>query len=243
LENRSLTYTTSYQRASSGRDLIFFDVITALGIVHFMLKTKGTALETVTTIYTVMWVMSLVVLMMLRVYGGRSGQEGDIVDYDENIRRDHLLWLIGSVAGISIINGLAAAGVAQGAHLFSSYVFQPSLAQATGTFSGTATLLDDILYNFFLVAQAEESIKIAATLAIYRKTRNLPISAGLPIAVWALFHAYLAYIGQGLDVFLISAFVSGVILFIVLMKTKSLINAVIAHGIWNSIVVLSTVLV
>ncbi len=221
-----------------GRDLIIFDMITALGIVHFLLKTSGTSLEIVTQIYALMWVMSLIILMMLRVYGGPGGQIGDAVDYDENIQRSHLPWLIGSIAVIAIVNGLAASAVSQGLRL-SSYVVRPSLAQAAGTFTGTATILDDVLYNFFLVAQAEETVKVMATLAIYRKTRNLWLSAGLPIGVWAAFHGYLAYIGGGMDVFLISAFISGVILFVVLLKTKSLINAVISHGAWNCIVLLS----
>jgi membrane protease YdiL (CAAX protease family) len=237
-----LTYMT-YGRPNrgGGRDLIVFDMLTALCIVHFLLKTSGTSLEIVTQIYALMWVMSLLILMMLRVYGGSTGQVGDAVDYDENIQRSHLGWLIGTIAVIAIVNGLAASAAAQGVQL-SSWAIHLSSAQVSGTFSNTATVLDDILYNFFLVAQAEETVKVMATLALYRKTRNLWLSAALPIGVWAAFHGYLAYTGGSMDLFIISAFISGVILFVILLKTKSLINAVVAHGAWDCIVLLQSLL-
>lgn len=223
-----------------GRDLILFDVITALGITHFLLKTKGTPLEMVTIMFTLMWVMSMVILVMLRVYGGRSGQTGDVVDYDENLERQHLPWLFGSLAAIAVINILLVSGL-RGAVRFSAiYVPRPSLAQVPGTFSGTATILDDLLYNFFLVSQAEESVKLMSILALYRKTQNFMLSAGIPIGIWAVFHAYLAYLGQGMEVLVIAAFISGIVLFIALRQTKSLLNAVISHGLWNSIVILSS---
>jgi len=212
-------------------------MLTTLVIVHFFLSTQGTSLATATTIYAIMWLMSLVILAMLRVYGGRSGQEGDLVDYDENVGRAHLPWLIGSVAVIAIIGGLAAAAVSRGITVGLLYVPRPSLAQAQGLF-GTASVLDDVLYNFFLVAQAEESVKLMAILTLYRKTRNELVSTGLPIGIWAIFHAYMAYVGQGMDMFLIAAFVSGIVLYIILRQTKSLLNAVIAHGIYDTIVIL-----
>jgi len=152
----------------------------------------------------------------------------------------HLPWLFGSLAAIAAINILLVSGL-RGAIRFSAiYVPRPSLAQVPGTLSGPATVLDDILYNFFLVAQAEESVKLMAILALYRKTGNALVSAGLPIGIWAVFHAYLAYLGQGMDILLLAAFISGIALFIALKQTKSILNLVISHGLWNSIVVLSS---
>jgi hypothetical protein len=227
--------------SGGGRDLLIFDVITLLGIVHFLLKTSGTTLWSVTVAYALMWGMSLVILLMLRVYGGPSGQRGDVVDYDENILRSHLPWLFGSVALIAIVNMIAAAGAASAGLQFgfSAYVLRPSLASGIGY---SATVLDDVLYNFILIAQAEESVKLVATLALYRRTGNLWFSAGIPIGVWSAYHGYMAYAGGSLDFFLVSAFVSGIILLVVILKTKSLINAVVSHGIWDSIVILSTIL-
>jgi len=118
---------------------------------------------------------------------------------------------------------------------------RPSLTQAPGIF-GSSTVLDDVLYNFFLVSQAEESVKLMAILALYRKTKNEILSAGLPIGAWAIFHAYMAYVGQGMDMFLIAAFLSGIVLYVVLRQTKSLLNAVIAHGIFDTIVILSSLI-
>ena len=242
-----MAYPPGYHASPSatgggGRDLILFDVLTALVIVHFFLSTQGTSMATTTTILSIMWLMSLVILAMLRVYGGRGGQVGDIVDYDENVTRAHLPWFIGSVAVIAIISGLAAAASSRGVTISILYVPRPSLVQVPGVLSGTATVLDDVLYNFFLVAQAEESVKLMATLALYRRTGNEFVSAGLPIGAWAVFHAYMAYVGQGMDVFLIAAFLSGIVLYIVLKQTKSLLNAVMAHGLWDTFVILSNLI-
>jgi membrane protease YdiL (CAAX protease family) len=210
------------------RDLLLYFAVTALGVVHFVLKTKGTAMESVTMAFALMWVMSLALLMMLRIYGGPSGQHGDIVDYDENLEREHLPILLGSVAAIAVVNILLVRGFAK----TSIYVPKPSLSQVT-TF---APILDDVLYNLVLVAPAEECVKLMAILTIYRKTRNEIISVAVPVGVWAISHAYLAYLGANMPVLVVSAFLSGIILYLVLKYTESLLNAIIAHSLYNILV-------
>jgi membrane protease YdiL (CAAX protease family) len=102
----------------------------------------------------------------------------------------------------------------------------------------TSELVDDLLYNFVLVSPAEESMKLAGMLAIYRLWRNEYVSVGLPVGFWAVLHAYHAYIGSLQAIFVISAFASGLILYAVLKLTGSLENAIVSHAIYNGIVVL-----
>lgn len=214
------------------RDLLLFNMLTVLAIVHFLLKTKGTYLEQATLAYSIMWVMSLLILLWLRVY---HGERGDLVDYDENLKRDHLPLVFGSVAAIALVSSLIVSGLARSA----LYVPRPSLALGTEPLS-TAGFMDDILYNFVLVAPAEENIKLMAALTLYRKTKRAWVSVGMPVGVWAALHAYQAYLGSLMPVLVFSAFLSGLILFAVVKYTSSLQNAIITHGLFNTLVVLTS---
>ena len=213
------------------RDLTIFFVATGLAAVHFLLKTQGTPLEPVTWIYILMWTMSLVLLLWLKVYGG---ERDDLVDYDENLKRDHLPFLFGAVAAIVVVSSLFVSGFAQSA----IYVPRPGLALNVA--DRAAAVMDDLLYNFVLVAPAEENIKLVAIITLYRKTENELLSVGLPVGFWALLHGYVAYVGPYMWILILSAFISGLILYGLLKYTRSLENAILAHGCFNSFVILSS---
>ncbi|MEM2922475.1 MAG: hypothetical protein QXF26_09200, partial [Candidatus Bathyarchaeia archaeon] len=144
------------------RDLIVFFAVSALASVHFLLKTRGTVLEQATWVYMLMLVMSLILLLWLRLY---HGEAGDLVDYDENLKRSHLPILFGSVAAIVMINSVIVSMYARSA----IYVPRPGALLSEVPLS-TAALVDDLLYNFVLVAPAEEAVKLMAMLTIYRRT-------------------------------------------------------------------------
>ena len=221
--------------ALESRDLTIFNVLTGLAAVHFLLKTKGTVMEGATWMYVLMWVLSVVMLLWLRVYGGRSGEQGDLVDYDENLEAHHFPILIGSVVVIILLSSLVVSSFTKS----SIYIPLPSalLSEAPGS---TAAVLDDLLYNFVLVAPAEENIKLMTTLALWRKFKNEILAICLPIGVWAALHAYQAYLGALMPVLVISAFVSRLVLFAVLKYTSSLENAILSHGLYNSLVVVAS---
>ena len=219
------------------RDLLIFNVAAGMAAIHFMLSTSGTPLERVTWTYIIMWLVSLILLIWLRLYGG---ERGDLVDYDENLKRRHLPLVFGSVAAISILCNLAVSGVSTAGAI---YVPQPSFAWSMPQeASRISAVANDLLYNFVLVANAEENMKLAAALAIYRKTHNKWLSVLLPVGFWAFLHAYQAYTGPYLWIMIAAAFASGLILFKLLETTRSLENAIIAHGIYNSTVVLARLL-
>ena len=214
------------------RDLIIFNVLVGLVGVHFLLKTSGTYLWNMTLVYLTMWIMSLILLLWLRFYGG---ERGDVVDYDENLERAHLPIIAGAVAAMVIVSSVLVSSFTQSA----LYVPRPGLALNLGQLS-TASLVDDLLYNVVLVAPAEESLKLVGILALYRRTQNAPISVAAPVGFWAVLHCYQAYTGPSMPILVVSAFVSGIILFLVLKYTRSLLNTQIAHAGFNSIVILAS---
>jgi membrane protease YdiL (CAAX protease family) len=216
------------------RDLLVFNAVTGLAAVHFLIKTRGTPMEQPTWVYLLIWVMSLILLLWLRLY---HGERGDLTDYDENLRRDHLPILLGSVFALLVVNSLAVSGLLRSV----LYIPRPGLALNLNQLS-LASLVDDLLYNFVLVAPAEESVKLMGMLTLYRKTGNTALSVGLPVGVWAVLHAYQAYVGEMMPALVLGAFVSGLVLFAVLKYTSSLENAMIAHGLYNSVVILSSLL-
>jgi len=216
------------------RDLLLINVVTGLAVIHFLLKTKGTPLEAATWFYAMTWIISLIMLLFMQVYYGQPTPK-DVTDYDENLRREHLPWLFGGVAAIVIISSVLVAGFTRSA----LYVPRPGAVLSTAPLS-TAALIDDLLYNFVLVAPAEETMKLMGILALYQKTRNELVSVAVPVGIWASLHGYFAYVGTLMPVLIFSAFLSGLVLYVVMRQTGSLLNAVLTHSIFNSLIVLSS---
>lgn len=216
------------------RDLTIINVVTGLAVIHFLLKTKGTPLEAATWFYAMTWIISLIMLLWMQVYHGQPSPN-DVTDYDENLSREHLPWLFGSVAVIVIVSSVLVAGFTKSA----LYVPRPGAVLSTAPLS-TAALIDDLLYNFVLVAPAEETMKLMGIMALYQKTRNEWISVAVPVGIWASLHGYFAYVGTLMPVLIFSAFLSGLILYVIMKQTGSLLNAVLAHSLFNSLVILSS---
>jgi len=216
------------------RDLLLINVFTGLAVIHFLLKTKGTVLEGATWFYAMMWIISLIMLIFMQLYYGQPTQE-NVTDYDENLRRGHLPWLFGGVAAIVIVSSVIVAGFTRS----SLYVPRPGAVLSAAPLSASA-MVDDLLYNFVLVAPAEETMKLMGIMALYQKTRNELVSVTVPVGIWAVLHGYFAYVGSLQLVLIFSAFISGLILYAVMRQTGSLLNAVLAHGIYNSLVILSS---
>lgn len=163
-------------------------------------------------------------------------------DFDENLTAEAWLWIGGAVVGIL---GLSA--------------FFSSVTLPTGQFDATTvivptfgwayqfpTFVNDMLFNLTLIAPAEELAKLVSTCAIYLMLKQyrfieekirLAISVIVPCFFWSVLHVYgnPQYIGH--PAYVISAFVSGIILYVVLWKTKSLLAMIMAHGFYNCLVI------
>lgn len=216
------------------QDLTIYFVLTGLAIIHFLLKTKNTVMEEVTWVFTLMWVIAFGLLVWLKV----TKQQGkDVVDWEANLEKQHLLIVLGAVAGMLVTSTIVVSAYWASLHE-KSVLWIPRPSQVLGELSLVSELTDDLLYNFVLVAPAEECMKLAGVLAIYRFSRNEFVSVGLPVGFWAVLHSYQAYLGPLQAILVISAFLSGLFLYVVLRTTKSLENAIVSHAIYNGIIVL-----
>lgn len=107
------------------------------------------------------------------------------------------------------------------------------------------TYMNDILFNITLVAPAEELCKLASMISIFiflaayrlSKKARYAASVGLPVSFWSLLHVYSNPVYIVTPLFVVSAFIAGIILVFVLWKTKSILAAILVHGFYNSIVV------
>jgi len=100
------------------------------------------------------------------------------------------------------------------------------------------SLASDILFNICLVSLSEETFKCAAHTALYNSTKNEWISALIPIAVWALSHGYVAYTGALQLPLIAAAFAAGIILFLALKHSRSLLLVTLIHGFFNSLILI-----
>jgi len=225
-------------------DYIYWMLFVVLTAIHYYTKTQGTPQEGLVTFFIIVWLASFLVLLALKVYA-REGRT-EIVDYDENLQRWHLDYIIAGLLGVELV-----------AFAFSFLAGQVTTVRATTVpFSSlwvpqmmSLRFYDDILFNLGLVATAEESSKILAIKAFTMKlgdTRNGRIfSVFAPVMFWALLHGYQSYVGYGEAVMwlmITSAFISGLIMYYAVRETKNIIGAFIIHGLHNALVILSTLI-
>jgi len=211
--------------------LILFNVVTLLVAVHYLLLTFDTPMFATTLFYIVMWIVSIVMLIWIRLYYG----EIKWLDYDEDPTRAHFLTWLGGLAGVVAAASIVPRIVSQVAFPTAIYVPSPKRMLAQGTVFDLWSLASDALFNICLVANAEETMKVAAHTALYNSTKNEWLSIILPVAVWSISHGYLAYTGPLQLPLITAAFVAGIILFLVLKFTRSLLAAILVHGIYNAL--------
>jgi len=236
-------------------DYIYWMLFVVFTAVHYYTKTQGTAQEGLITFFIIVWLSSFLVLLALKVYA-REGRS-EIVDYDENLQRWHIDYIIAGLLGVelvafffSFLAGQVTASqvnAVRGTIVPFSAMWVPQMS--VGLPHMSLRFYDDILFNFGLVATAEESSKILAIKAFNMKlghTRNGRIlSIFGPVAFWALLHGYNSYVGYGEAVMwlmITSAFISGLIMYYTVRETKNILVAFIIHGLHNALVVLSMLL-
>jgi len=209
--------------------LILFNVVTLLVAVHYLLLTFDTPMFATTLFYIVMWIVSVVMLIWIRMYYG----EVKWLDYDEDPTRKHFTTWLGGLAGV-IVAASVVPRIFQG---LGTAIYVPPLAGAP---LDVWSLASGLLFTICLTANAEETFKTVAHTAIYQATRNEWFAILLPIAVWSLAHAYLAYTGALQVPLVLAAFVSGIVLFFTLKHSKSLLLTVLVHSGYNALVILLT---
>lgn len=211
--------------------LILFNVLTLLVAVHYLLLTFDTPMFATTLFYIVMWIVSIVMLIWIRIYYS----EVKWLDYDEDPTRKHFLTWLAGLAGVVVAASLIPRIVSQVAFPTAIYVPSPKRMLAQGAVLDLWSLTSDVLYNICLVANSEETMKTAAHTALYNSTKNELLSIVLPVTVWSVSHGYVAYVGPLQLPLIVAAFTAGIILFLEVKYTRSLLAAILVHGVYNAL--------
>jgi len=215
----------------ASKDLLVFFAIASLPIASFLLLNYPD-----TQFYISMLLVSLVVIVWLEKHN-----EKPVVAYTENLTLEKLAIAVGGVLGCLVVTTIFTATFLHSV----LYVPTQKLDLTYGGFMLPA-FWTDILFTFVLVVTAEECTKLVIILALYTWLRDrfgTDFSKWTAVAIavggWALLHAYsnpLTYGGPNGWVYLAAAAICGVIMFLVLQYTHSLLATMLVHFGYNATV-------
>jgi len=143
-----------------------------------------------TMFYVVMWMGSLVLLLWIHIYYG----EVKWLDFDEDPGRGSFITWLGGFVGVVVAASLVPRIMQTPQGIGAIYVPQPKTMLSAGQPLDLWSLTSDILFNLCIVANSEETMKLAGILTIYKTTNNEVLSVGIPVGAWAILHAYISYI-------------------------------------------------
>jgi membrane protease YdiL (CAAX protease family) len=217
------------------RDLLVYFAFCALPIAGFwLLGDPSVAFD------TALLTVSLVVLFGFKIY--YPNNQGMLLDWDENLNVDALLYVILGAVGCLFLAMFLTTWFVQSATLVSS-IFVPVTKLSLQV--GATTLpkfWSDVLYTIALVVTAEETSKLVTSLGLYLWLKDFlgdmtskVVAVVTPILGWALLHTFEnpAYQTQYWFVFVGSAFACGLIMYYAMLKTKSLLAAMVIHAAFN----------
>lgn len=215
----------------ASKDLLVFFAIASLPIASFLLLNYPD-----TQFYISMLLVSLVVIIWLEKHN-----EKPVVGYTENLTLEKLAVALGGVLGCLAVSTFFTSTFLQSV----LYVPIQKLDLTYGGFMLPA-FWTDILFTFVLVVTAEECTKLVIILALYTWLRDrfgMGFSKWGSVAIavggWALLHTYsnpLSYGGPNGWVYLTAAAICGVIMFLVLQYTHSLLATMLVHFGYNATV-------
>jgi membrane protease YdiL (CAAX protease family) len=219
----------------TSKDLLVFFAIASLPIASFLLLGYPN-----TQFYVSLLLVSLVVIVALRTYNGHG--KGTFLVYDENLNLEKLVIAVGGALGCLAIASLFTSA------FIHSILFVPmtKLGVTYGGFTLPA-FWTDILFTLVLVVAAEECTKLVIILALhgwlkdrFGATMSKWTAVGVAVGGWALLHTYSnpeTYGGANGWVYLAAAFVCGLVMFLVLSYTHSLLASMIVHLVYNAVVI------
>jgi len=221
-------------------ELALFEALVSFIVAHAALSTQGTSEYSVVIFYVIILAMNLIALILLYLYGDIK----QFVEYNENMMPSAFVWILGGLIAVFFVAAIITS------QYKTTSIFVPNFTISGIAAVGLTSIMWSVLYNVGLVANAEETTKLVGINAIYMylndnfeglgETTIKAIAVGVPVGFWALLHAYVAYVGPLMWPLVASAFVAGIILFVVMYKTRSLLAAILVHGLYNVLVLAGT---
>jgi len=220
------------------RDLLVYFAFSALPIAGFLLA--GTA---DTQFYVSLFTISLLGIFGFKFYYAEETDK--FLSFGEDLDGFGFVLILLGVIGCLFISSFLISNFV-GQNLTSIVVPTPKMALQVGAIA-LPPFWSDVLFTLTLVAPAEECSKLVTTLGFYVWLKDVlgKSAAGVlaivvPIATWAALHMYVSYHGQYMLVYAGSAFVSGLLIFYVMKKTRSLLAAILVHSFFNVVILFLT---
>ena len=215
-------------------DVIIFALFAVIPDAYFLLSSYGTPNFGIVVAYALILAIAIGALAAVQ-----RSHVIEQIKFENNLDRTGL--------AISIGLGVVAfffAGLLFGFKTFQSAILvesvKPLSLGSTDVNSNITNLLTNILWQWTMVAPAEEIMKVAAIIAFYSRWKNIAMASSAGIGMWAGLHTVLAGFNWWM-VFV--AFVLGAMFYIPLLVRGSILGSVYSHATYNSFVQLLPYLV
>ena len=208
-------------------DVIIFALFAVIPDAYFLLSSYGTPAFGIVAAYAL--ILAIAIAALAAVQRSKVIEE---IKFESNLDRRGLFLALGL--------GLVAfffAGLLFGFKTFQSAILvenvKPLDLGSTAVNANVTDLLTNILWQWTMVAPAEEIMKVAAIIAFYSRWKNVPMAVTTGIAMWAGLHTILAGFNWWM-VFV--AFTLGILFYIPLMLRGSILGSIYSHATYNSFV-------
>jgi len=227
-------------------DWDLYKAFTLLFFFYFALSaySKQTELNTV-LIFGLGWLGSLVLIRDFSSAHGESADIGGRPDYDDNLDLAKLVEILIGIAVLFVVTtifGKLKAGI----------LFIPQPPPSMFALSTTVTqATHQTLWQIFSVSPSEEGLRLSLSLFLIKRLESLSgdmtliglrlnevIGAGFPAIAWGLLHGQLAYGGDVISV--LAAITAGIILYVFLQMSNSVLVPIAIHGSYNLVVLAMT---
>ena len=218
------------------KDLTVFIALCSFPVAFFVLSTYGTVFFATTVSFTVMLAFGFIALLAIKIWGYSPTDPEGVALFDENLTVKGL-FLSAGLGFLVYFLAVLTATIEHGGFIYVPKPGIPLMSEA----EGYGKLLGDSLYQFTLVAPAEETLKIAGIYALHGRfgvpgTSLDEVAAVIPpIFLWAVFHTIVAGFTASMVVF---AFLAGLVWYMGMRTTNSILSPIIAHATYNTLVVL-----
>jgi len=198
--------------------------------VAFSLLSQGNpSLKAATDFFSLFYFGGLIILLFFKVF---APEEDSQLPYTQNMNRSHLLLVVLGVGGVLFLSTVFTRAFSQ------SVLYVPKTSVAL---VWDSALFTDIIFQI-LVASTETIMVIVGIKVFYPIFRKIElvqdfalyVAIGLGNGIWSVLHLIQAYASQPL--FIIPAFLAGLIFVWLWLHSKSLLAPVLAHAFYNMLV-------
>lgn len=216
-------------------------LLIASGIdTFFILVGFNTSAEATTIAFMLMFAISLIGLIAMKLYLGGDDEEPIPFDKNPGLKGIALGLFLGvvilliNIVAVSLVSGLSLLpsgfGPLTGIN-YNSILFVPQFFSSAQV--GQSSILDNAVFQVILTAPGEEGLKAAMLYGMYMLTHSEALSVSFAVGIWAAFHIILVQFSL-YEVGL--AILSGVIMYAGWRYTGSILTPILSHGAYDGMI-------